>query len=237
MVLYGQKQGDVKIEKSPSGIQSPELDEPVEARRDYPDDTDFETKTAAAPEVEYDVKDDADEDVDLSPPQYELISFFDVQHAINSLIDYLNQSIEEIILSFSKSDQKLFSHEQKKLIMNAVLESGFYDYCKEKLKFLVVENQENSFSEEEIEEIMDELQEEIQLLAYILVNNRLVHRNLNFDLYLSLLKGGLFADIITFNVVLMNSIRENRDDDNDDEGLLPKKHKKVNVKGNYSFYI
>ncbi len=89
-------------------------------------------------------------------------------------------------------------------------------------------------NEEEMDEIMEELQEEIQLLAYILVNNRLVHRTLNFDLYLSLLKGGLFVDILAFNVSLMDSIKENREKDMD---FMNKKHKKINVKEKYSFYI
>jgi hypothetical protein len=200
------------------------------------DDINLDDDDAPEPEIEYEVKDGEidEEDLELSGPQYQIIQFFDVQHAINSLIDYLNQSIEEIIISFSRSDQKLFSHDQKKLIMNAVLESGFYDYCKERLKGLLTDNQEKKMNEEEMDEIMEELQEEIQLLAYILVNNRLVHRTLNFDLYLSLLKGGLFVDILAFNVSLMDSIQENREKDMD---FMNKKHKKINVKEKYSFYI
>ncbi len=224
-----EKQSKIPIEQEPK--PHPVIDEEITE-----DDINLDDDDAPEPEIEYETQDgDIDEeDLELSPPQYQIISFFDVQHAINSLIDYLNQSIEDIIISFSRSDQKLFSHDQKKLIMNAVLESGFYDYCKERLKGLLTDNQERKMNEDEMEAIMEELQEEIQLLAYILVNNRLVHRTLNFDLYLSLLKGGLFMDILAFNVNLMDSIKENREKEID---FVNKKHKKINVKEKYSFYI
>ena len=199
------------------------------------DDIDLDDEKANPDVGNKEPKPVADEEVELSFQQYQIIAFFDIQHAINSLIDFLNQSIEDIIISFSRADQRLFTHAQKKLIMNAVLESGFYDFCRVRLKELMVENDESKLSEEEFEEIMQGLQEEIQLLAYILVNNRLVHRNLNFDLYLSLLKGGLFEDILGFHIGLMKEIAENKE--NDKTNPVKNKIKKYEVKDKYSFYI
>lgn len=119
-------------------------------------------------------------------------NFFNYQKAINSLIDYLNIAIDDTIGGFTRSDQLLFTHVNKKLIMNAILESGFYDFC----KFRLAKVAESDALEDEVKfmEMMEIVQGEIDLLAYLLVNTRLAHRNLNFDLFLSLLKGGLFVD-------------------------------------------
>lgn len=139
-----------------------------------------------------------------------IYNFFNYQRAINSLIDYLNQTIDDIIAGFTHSDQQLFTHVNKKLILNAILESGFYEFCKYRLS-KVLKN-EGPLPEEKFLEIMRDIEGEIDLLGYLLVNTRLVHRTLTFDLYLSLLKGGLFEDIIGVHERIV-------------EELISKKHK------------
>ncbi len=121
-------------------------------------------------------------------------NFFNYQKAINSLIDYLNIAIDDTIGGFTRSDQLLFTHVNKKLILNAILEAGFYEFC----KFRLAKVAESEALENEVKfmEMMEVVQGEIDLLAYLLVNTRLAHRTLNFDLFLSLLKGGLFVDIM-----------------------------------------
>jgi len=121
-------------------------------------------------------------------------NFFNYQRAINSLIDYLNLSIDDMIAGFTRSDQEKFSTPNKKLILNAILESGFYEFTKYKLR-VISESKEYS-DEKKFLEMMERVQGEIDLLAYLLVYSRMSHRNLNFDLFLSLLKGGLFVDIL-----------------------------------------
>ena len=49
-----------------------------------------------------------------------IYNFFNYQRAINSLIDYLNQTIDDIIAGFTHSDQQLFTHINKKLILNVL---------------------------------------------------------------------------------------------------------------------
>ena len=100
----------------------------------------------------------------------------------------------ETISGFTRSDQLLFTHSRKKLLLNAILEAGFYDFCKYRLALIA--KSEAMTSEEKFLEMMESVQGEIDLLAYLLVNTRLAHRTLNFDLYLSLLKGGLFVDLM-----------------------------------------
>lgn len=134
--------------------------------------------------------------------------FFQYQRALNILIDYLNQSIEEIIAGFPPSDQKSFAHGEKKLILNSVLEVGFYEFCKFRLASASqAEGQEN---EEAFMKSMEEIQGEIDLIAFLLVNTRMAHRTLNFDLYLSLLKGGLFEDILTVHGKMVQDMQEKK---------------------------
>ena len=143
---------------------------------------------------------------DKTKDNYQVIdvsNFFNYQKAINSLIDYLNMSIDETIAGFTRSDQLLFTHSNKKLILNAILETGFYEFCKIRLaqvaKSKAVEKEESFMAQ------MEKVQGEIDLLAYLLVNTRLAHRTLNFDLFLSLLKGGLFIDVMeTHNKIVQD---------------------------------
>ncbi len=133
-------------------------------------------------------------------------NFFNYQKAISSLMDYLNLSIDDTISGFTRSDQLLFTHPKKKLIMNSILESGFYDFCKYRLA--KVAKSTAMASKEKFAELMDKVQGEIDLLAYLLVNARLAHRNLNFDLFLSLLKGGLFIDVLETHEKIVKNMHE-----------------------------
>ncbi|MHA1520940.1 MAG: hypothetical protein ACTSRK_12220 [Promethearchaeota archaeon] len=156
-------------------------------------------------------------------------NFFNYQRAINSLMDYLNMAIDETISGFTRSDQLLFSHANKKLVLNAILESGFYDFCKFRLAEVAqskaVENQDQFLN------MMTQVQGEIDLLAYLLVNTRLAHRSLNFDLYLSLLKGGLFVDILETHEKIVKDMRSRAQ-------ILNSQNIKENVKiTDNSFYI
>ncbi|MHA1611517.1 MAG: hypothetical protein ACTSVZ_04700 [Promethearchaeota archaeon] len=156
-------------------------------------------------------------------------NFFNYQRAINSLMDYLNMAIDETISGFTRSDQLLFSHANKKLVLNAILESGFYDFCKFRLAEVAqskaVENQDQFLN------MMTQVQGEIDLLAYLLVNTRLAHRSLNFDLYLSLLKGGLFVDILETHEKIVKDMRSRAQ-------ILNSQNIKENVKiSDNSFYI
>ncbi len=156
-------------------------------------------------------------------------NFFNYQKAINSLMDYLNMAIDETISGFTRSDQLLFSHANKKLILNAILESGFYDFCKYRLAEVAqskaVEDQSQFMT------MMSQVQGEIDLLAYLLVNTRLAHRSLNFDLFLSLLKGGLFVDILETHERIVKDMRQR-------EQTLNSQNIRENVKVNdNSFYI
>jgi len=56
--------------------------------------------------------------------------------------------------------------------------------------------------------MMEKVQGEIDLLAYLLVNTRLAHRSLNFDLFLSLLKGGLFVDIMETHEKIVKNMED-----------------------------
>ena len=133
-------------------------------------------------------------------------NFFNYQKAINSLMDYLNISIDETISGFTRSDQLLFTHPKKKLIMNSILESGFYNFCKFRLD--QVSGSQAIKDKDTFLESMNLVQGEIDLLSYLLVNTRLAHRNLNFDLYLSLLKGGLFLDIMETHKNIVSKLHE-----------------------------
>ncbi len=146
---------------------------------------------------ESDEKDD--EIIDVS-------NFFNYQRAINSLIDYLNVAIDDTIGGFTRSDQVLFTHVNKKLILNAILEAGFYDFCKYRLA--KVAESKAMESEETFMKMMEKVQGEIDLLAYLLVNTRLAHRSLNFDLFLSLLKGGLFVDIMETHEKIVKNMED-----------------------------
>ncbi|MHA1672340.1 MAG: hypothetical protein ACTSYI_01810 [Promethearchaeota archaeon] len=156
-------------------------------------------------------------------------NFFNYQKAINSLMDYLNMAIDETISGFTRSDQLLFSHANKKLILNAILESGFYDFCKYRLAEVAqskaVEDQSQFMT------MMSQVQGEIDLLAYLLVNTRLAHRSLNFDLFLSLLKGGLFVDILETHEKIVKDMRQ-REQTLNSQNI----REKVKVNDN-SFYI
>jgi hypothetical protein len=134
--------------------------------------------------------------------------FFQYQKALNILIDYLNHSIEENITAFPPSDQKLFAHSDKKLILNAILESGFYDFCKYRIG--LVAQSDASKTDEDFFKAMEEVQGEIDLLAYLLVHTRLAHRLLNFDLYLSLLRGGLFEDVLRVHEKIVTEMQEKK---------------------------
>ena len=90
--------------------------------------------------------------------------------------------------------------------MNTILESGFYDFCKYRLALIA--KSEAMTSEEKFLEVMESVQGEIDLLAYLLVNTRLAHRTLNFDLYLSLLRGGLFIDIMETHEKIVKKMHE-----------------------------
>jgi len=156
-------------------------------------------------------------------------NFFNYQRAINSLIDYLNLSIDDMIAGFTRSDQEKFSTPNKKLILNAILESGFYDFTKYKLR-VISESKEFS-DEQKFLEMMERVQGEIDLLAYLLVYSRMSHRNLNFDLFLSLLKGGLFVDILETHDKIVKDMQKRAQ-------ALNKDNIKENVKVNdSSFYI
>ncbi len=108
----------------------------------------------------------------------------------------------------------LFEHADKKLILNAILESGFYDFCKFRLAKVL--KSEEPINEEKFLEIMRDIEGEIDLLGYLLVNTRLVHRTLTFDLYLSLLKGGLFEDIINVHEKIVVDMAERKQKVNKD---------------------
>jgi hypothetical protein len=174
------------------------------------------------------VNNDSQEELD-SAKMIDVSNFFNYQKALNSLMDYLNSSIDETISGFTRSDQLLFTHPKKKLIMNSILESGFYNFCKFRLaqvaKSSALESQESFMKS------MNVVQGEIDLLAYLLVNTRLAHRNLNFDLFLSLLKGGLFVDIMETHEKIVTNLHEQ-------EKSVTRENIENNVKINdSSFYI
>ena len=143
---------------------------------------------------------------DENSERVDVSNFFNYMKAINSLIDYLNISIDETISGFTRSDQLLFTHPKKKLLLNAILEAGFYDFCKYRLALIA--KSEAMTSEDKFLEVMESVQGEIDLLAYLLVNTRLAHRTLNFDLYLSLLKGGLFIDVMETHEKIVKRMQE-----------------------------
>jgi hypothetical protein len=157
-------------------------------------------------------------------------NFFNYQKAISSLMDYLNLSIDETIARFTRSDQLLFTHPKKKMIMNSILEAGFYDFCKYRLS--VVAKNNIMESEQKFLKIMEKVQGEIDLIAYLLVNTRLAHRNLNFDLFLSLLKGGLFVDIMETHEKILQSFHEQEEKVN--RNTI---EKKVKVEDSKHYYI
>ncbi|MHA1585618.1 MAG: hypothetical protein ACTSVU_00180 [Promethearchaeota archaeon] len=138
--------------------------------------------------------------------EIDVSNFFNYQKAISSLLDYLNYAIDDTISEFTRSDQLLFTHSKKKLIMNALLESGFYDFCKYRLSLVTQSNAVQD--EKKFIKTMNLVQGEMDLLAYLLVNTRLAHRNLNFDLFLSLLKGGLFVDIMETHEKIVKDLHE-----------------------------
>lgn len=169
--------------------------------------------------------DSEDENVQI----IDVSNFFNYQKALNSLMDYLNVSIDETISGFTRSDQLLFSHANKKLILNAILESGFYDFCK--LRLAEVAQSKAIEDQDTFMNVMGQLQGEIDLLAYLLVNTRLAHRTLNFDLFLSLLKGGLFVDILETHKTIVKDMHQRAQD-------LNPQNIKENVKvSDNSFYI
>ncbi|WP_457556926.1 hypothetical protein [Candidatus Harpocratesius sp.] len=177
------------------------------------------------PEENEDEDNNKDEDVHI----IDVSNFFNYQKALNSLMDYLNVAIDETISGFTRSDQLLFSHANKKLILNAILESGFYDFCKMRLAEVAesnaIENQDSFMA------MMTQVQGEIDLLAYLLVNTRLAHRTLNFDLFLSLLKGGLFVDILETHDKIVKDMRNRAQ-------ILNSQNIRENVKvSDNSFYI
>ncbi|MCF2138812.1 MAG: hypothetical protein K9W44_01995 [Candidatus Lokiarchaeota archaeon] len=178
------------------------------------------------PEVNDD-KDNNEEDENVQI--IDVSNFFNYQKALNSLMDYLNVAIDETISGFTRSDQLLFSHANKKLILNAILESGFYDFCKMRLAEVAESNaieDQDSFMA-----MMTQVQGEIDLLAYLLVNTRLAHRTLNFDLFLSLLKGGLFVDILETHDKIVKDMRNRAQ-------ILNSQNIRENVKvSDNSFYI
>ncbi|TFH30947.1 MAG: hypothetical protein E4G98_01070 [Promethearchaeota archaeon] len=170
-----------------------------------------------------------EEEIDENSQIIDVSNFFNYQKAINSLMDYLNMAIDETISGFTRSDQLLFSHANKKLVLNAILESGFYDFCKYRLAEVAqskaVEDQSQFLT------MMSQVQGEIDLMAYLLVNTRLAHRSLNFDLFLSLLKGGLFVDILETHEKIVKDMRQRAQ-------TLNSQNIRENVKVNdNSFYI
>ncbi len=168
----------------------------------------MEKKTTGSPSIKpsSQVEESDEEDLSSDPNVIDVSNFFQYQKALNSLIDYLNQSIDDAIAGFTRSDQLLFTHSSKKLILNAILESGFYDFCKFRLREIAT-NQDFE-NQEKFLETMGQVQGEIDLLAYLLVNTRLAHRTLNFDLFLSLLKGGLFIDVMEIHERIVRDMRE-----------------------------
>ena len=168
----------------------------------------MEKKTTGSPSIKpsSQVEESEEEDLSSDPNVIDVSNFFQYQKALNSLIDYLNQSIDDAIAGFTRSDQLLFTHSSKKLILNAILESGFYDFCKFRLREIAT-NQDFE-NQEKFLETMGQVQGEIDLLAYLLVNTRLAHRTLNFDLFLSLLKGGLFIDVMEIHERIVRDMRE-----------------------------
>ena len=155
------------------------------------------------------VEEEDEEDTELDQKDFlDAATFFQYQKAINILIDHLNESIEEIISHFTPSDQRLFTHADQKLILNAVLEEGFYEFCKFRLSQVAQSNAKNS--EEMFLKAMTDIQGEIDLLAFLLVNSRMAHRSLNFDLYLSLLIGGLFEDILHVHEKIVQDMQEKK---------------------------
>ena len=168
----------------------------------------MEKKTTSSPSIKpsSQVEEGEEEDLSKDPNVIDVSTFFQYQKALNSLIDYLNQSIDDAIAGFTRSDQQLFTHSSKKLILNAILESGFYDFCKFRLREIAT-NQDFE-NQEKFLETMSQVQGEIDLLAYLLVNTRLAHRTLNFDLFLSLLKGGLFIDVMEIHERIVRDMRE-----------------------------
>lgn len=146
-----------------------------------------------------------EEEPEDEPNMVNINSFFAYQHALNSLIDYLNQTIDDIIAGFTRSDQLLFEHKDKKLILNAILETGFYEFCRNRLQQLLPHDK--PLSEEVFIETMKEVEGEVDLLGYLLVNTRLAHRTLTFDLYLSMLKGGLFEEISGVHAQIVEEMR------------------------------
>ena len=95
---------------------------------------------------------------------------------------------------------------------------------------VISESKEYS-DEKKFLEMMERVQGEIDLLAYLLVYSRMSHRNLNFDLFLSLLKGGLFVDILETHDKIVKDMQKRAQ-------ALNKDNIKENVKVNdSSFYI
>jgi len=157
---------------------------------------------------------EVEEEDDQGTNMMNINNFFAYQHALNTLIDYLNQTTDDIIAGFTRSDQLLFSHADKNLILNAILEAGFYEFCKLHLQEMLPKDKPQS--EDQFIEIMKEIEGQVDLLGYLLVNTRLVHRTLTFDLYLSMLKGGLFEDILQVHGAIVEEMRAKKQKVNKD---------------------
>ncbi|MCP4764403.1 MAG: hypothetical protein GY870_21695 [archaeon] len=154
--------------------------------------------------------------------------FFNYQNALNSLISYLNESIDSALGSLPRKVQKLFEHSQQKLMLNAILETGFYEFCKYRLS--LVTKSGALTSPEKLKEQMNIVRGEVDLVAYLLVNSRLVHQTLSFDLYLSLIKGGLFIDLMKEHEKIVKKMQNKQKDINRD-------NIKENIKLNSEYYI
>ena len=183
-------------------------------------------------EEEFDEDEEEEEDEEFPQDEKELkqidvSNFFNYQKAINSLIDYLNLSIDDMIARNPRSDQMLFNSPQKNLILNAILEGGFYGFCQYLLEQIsssnVVESKEKFLA------MMQSLQGEMDLLAYLLVNSRLAHRSITFDLYLSMLKGGLFKDIMEVHEKIVEDMSKSK--------MKPNKNNIGQIKTSSNLYI
>ncbi len=183
-------------------------------------------------EEEFDEDEEEEEDEEFPQDEKELkqidvSNFFNYQKAINSLIDYLNLSIDDMIARNPRSDQMLFNSPQKNLILNAILEGGFYGFCQYRLEQIsssnVVESKEKFLA------MMQSLQGEMDLLAYLLVNSRLAHRSITFDLYLSMLKGGLFKDIMEVHEKIVEDMSKSK--------MKPNKNNIGQIKTSSNLYI
>lgn len=140
------------------------------------------------------------EDISSKIPKIDVTNYFNYQKALNSLIDYLNNSIEDLLSRMERKDQLIFDHSQNKLMLNTILENGFYQYCKFIFEGIL---QVDPGEKDKFLEVINIVHGEMDLLAWLLIQTRLVHSPISFDVFLSLLAGGLYEDIMLMHAEIL----------------------------------